>query len=94
MQETFYISIFVCCYSNVAQDLSEAILTLVANAGVIMSKVRSAPPGVVGAKPPLGVIGLPGLSNPPPNTINPVSKLFGCYGIVDVSQGMSYSQTG
>ena len=60
--------------SSVAQDLSEAIFTLVANAGVIMSKVRQAPPGVVGAKPPIGVVGLPALSNPPPNTMNPVSK--------------------
>ncbi|KAK2193621.1 hypothetical protein NP493_11g11020 [Ridgeia piscesae] len=65
------------CAGSVAQDLSEAIFTLVANAGVIMNKVRQAPPGVVGAKPPIGVVGLPALSNPPPNTMNPMDALGG-----------------
>ena len=49
-----------------------------------MSKVRPAPPSVVGAKPPpigVGVVGLPALSNPPPNPINPVSVFI--YEIVD-----------
>ena len=66
----------IVCFSNVAQDLSDAILNLIANAGVLMSKVRPAPPSVVGAKVPpigVGVVGLPALSNPPPNPINPVS---------------------
>ncbi len=76
------ICISIVCFSNVAQDLSDAILNLIANAGVIMSKVRPAPPSVVGAKAPIGVVGLPVLSNPPPNPINPVSVFI--YDVVDI----------
>ncbi len=64
--------LFVFCRS-VAQELSDAILTMVANANVMMKKARQVPAGVVGAKGPPGPPGgpiahpnMPGLTNPNP----------------------------
>lgn len=58
------------CVGNVAQELSEAIVTMVTNAGVVLSKARQAqaqaqaqqgqaPQAPTGAQPPPGPIGVP-----------------------------------
>ena len=55
--------VFLVISRSVAQELSDTILTMVANANVIL-KPRTAPPGVVGSKagpivPPTPMQGLP-----------------------------------
>lgn len=52
-----FICLFSCAYDVIflfsqitSHDLSEMILTMVANANLAMNKARQIPPGVVGAK--------------------------------------------
>lgn len=55
-------------YSQVSQELSEAILTMVPNAALIINKARQAAPGVVGPGPKA-------MPTIPPPSSNPVSQL-------------------
>lgn len=55
-------------YSQVSQELSEAILTMVTNAALIINKARQAPPGVVGPGPK-------SMPTIPPQPSNPVSLI-------------------
>lgn len=50
-------------FSQVSQELSEAILTMVANANILMNKTRPVGPAGMGPKPTIPNIG-PTLGNP------------------------------
>ncbi|CAH1779661.1 unnamed protein product [Owenia fusiformis] len=62
------------CAQNVTQELAESILTMVANANVIMRQPRQAAPGVVGAKPIAPPGPSPAISGP---ITNPMEQLSG-----------------
>ncbi|XP_056008647.1 CCR4-NOT transcription complex subunit 1-like isoform X3 [Ostrea edulis] len=59
------------CASQVSQELSEAILTMVANATMLLNKPRQAPPGVVGPVPKT----MPNIPPPPSNPLDESNTL-------------------
>ena len=61
--QTYNLMCILFFFSQVSQELSEAILTMVANANILMNKTRPVGPAGMGPKPTIPNIG-PTLGNP------------------------------
>ena len=70
------LNVYFSVVRKVPQEMSEAILTMVTNASLILNKPRTAPPGVVGAKSVAVAPPTPIQVAPIPVASNPVSRVF------------------